>query len=200
MRLLLLVVCLAHPALCEGRHWVRRLTLAASCAASFWDVQTTRAAVARGGREANGFFADANGNPRWGRMIGVKAGLCGAMALVEELGFRSRARGSPVFRRQYRVGGLLHRRGAPQPRRGARPGLPPQGERVTIRHNNESEPTGANAQTPYSWCEEPDCRRFRKRRRRQDHRFGEPGGSAGRARLQGGAARCRRVRAATFRS
>lgn len=90
MKLLALVVCLAHPAFCEGRHWVRRLTLAASCAASFWDVQTTRAAVARGAREANGFFADANGRPRWGRMVGVKAGLCGAMAVVEELGFRGR--------------------------------------------------------------------------------------------------------------
>lgn len=84
-----LAVCLAHPAVCEGRPWVRRLTLAASCAASFWDVQTTRAAVARGAREANGLFAGPGGRPRWGRMIGFKAGLCVGTAVAQETLFRN---------------------------------------------------------------------------------------------------------------
>lgn len=80
-----LVVCFAHTARAEGRHWLRRATLAASCAASLWDIETTRTAVARGAREANGFFADSAGNPRWGRIIGVKAGLCLGMAAAQEV-------------------------------------------------------------------------------------------------------------------
>ncbi len=85
---LTLVVCLAHPAMAEGRHWLRRVTLAASCTSSLWDIETTRTAVARGAREANGFFADSAGNPRWGRIIGVKAGLCLGMAAAQEIVFR----------------------------------------------------------------------------------------------------------------
>ncbi len=85
---LALVVCLAHPAMAEGRHWLRRAALAASCAASFWDVQTTRTAVARGAREANGLFADAAGNPRWGRIAGIKAGLCLGMVAAQEVVFK----------------------------------------------------------------------------------------------------------------
>lgn len=81
-------VCLAHPAFSEGSQWLRRLTLAASCASSFWDIQTTRAAVARGAREANGLLADAAGNPRWGRIIGLKAGLCVGMAAAQETVFK----------------------------------------------------------------------------------------------------------------
>ena len=81
---LALVVCLAHPALAEGGHWLRRATLAASCAASLWDIQTTRTAVARGAREANRLFADSAGNPRWGRIIGLKAGLCLGVAAAQE--------------------------------------------------------------------------------------------------------------------
>jgi hypothetical protein len=79
-----LVVCLAHPAFGEGRQWLRRITLAASCAASIWDLQTTRTAVARGARESNRLVADAAGNPRWGRMIGLKAGLCVGTAVAQE--------------------------------------------------------------------------------------------------------------------
>ena len=82
---LALVVCLAHPAMAEGRHWLRRVTLAASCAASLWDAQTTRAAVARGGREGNSLLADSAGNPRWGRIIGIKAGLCLGVAAAQEI-------------------------------------------------------------------------------------------------------------------
>ena len=71
---LLLWVC--APAQAEdnggGRKWLRRATMAAACAASFWDIQTTRTAVRHGAYEANRLFADAGGNPRWGRMIGFK--------------------------------------------------------------------------------------------------------------------------------
>lgn len=85
-----LVVCLGRPAFAEGRHWLRRVTLVASCAASLWDIQTTRTAVARGAREANGLFADSAGNPRWGRMIGLKAGLCMGTAVAQETIWKNR--------------------------------------------------------------------------------------------------------------
>ena len=65
--------------------WLRRVTLAASCAASAWDIQTTAAAINRGGRESNGLFADPLGRPRWGRVISFKVGLCGGMIASQEL-------------------------------------------------------------------------------------------------------------------
>jgi hypothetical protein len=69
----------------SSRHpWLRRLTLAGACAASFWDVQTTRAGVNQGARESNPLFADPQGRPRWGRIIGFKAGACAASFAVEE--------------------------------------------------------------------------------------------------------------------
>ena len=77
----------------SGRTWVRRITLAAACAASAWDIQTTAAAVGRGGREGNGWFADPVGRPRWGRMIGFKAGLCGGLIVSQEL--RALGRSTP---------------------------------------------------------------------------------------------------------
>jgi hypothetical protein len=84
-----LLVCACVPARpASAGHWLRRATLAAACAASFWDVQTTRTAIARGAREGNGFFADTAGYPRWGRMIGFKVGVCGGSILAEELLFR----------------------------------------------------------------------------------------------------------------
>ena len=74
----------------RGRHpWLRRVTLAAACAASFWDVQTTHAGVAQGAREANPLFADPQGHPRWGRLIGFKAGACAASFVAEERFARS---------------------------------------------------------------------------------------------------------------
>lgn len=82
-----LLVCLSEsaPAQKRGHPWIRRITLAASCAASFWDLQTTRAAVSQGAFEGNRFLANADGSPRWGRIIGLKAGLCGGMVLTEVL-------------------------------------------------------------------------------------------------------------------
>jgi hypothetical protein len=84
------VVCLCGGARAETKPatWLRRATVAAACAASFWDMQTTRTGVRYGGREGNAFLADAQGRPRWGRMAGVKAGLCGGMMLAQELGAR----------------------------------------------------------------------------------------------------------------
>jgi len=66
------------------RIWLRRVTLAASCAASAWDVQTTASAIGRGARESNNMFTDPLGRARWGRMIGFKAAVCGGMAAAQE--------------------------------------------------------------------------------------------------------------------
>ena len=91
MRIVLVLAVISYlynPALAQAQQarqsWARRLTLAASCAASLWDVQTTAAAISRGGRESNGLFSDPQGRPRWGRMIGLKAGLCGALVVAQE--------------------------------------------------------------------------------------------------------------------
>lgn len=85
----LLLGCVGLPGISSAqespRKWVRRITLAASCATSAWDVQTTAAAIGRGGRESNGLFADPLGRVRWGRMIGFKAGVCGSMIASQEL-------------------------------------------------------------------------------------------------------------------
>jgi hypothetical protein len=67
------------------RVWLRRITLAASCAASAWDIQTTAAAIGRGGRESNNMFTDPLGRVRWGRMVGLKVALCGGMAAGQEI-------------------------------------------------------------------------------------------------------------------
>ena len=67
------------------RKWVRRVTLVAGCAASLgFDTLSTRHAVANGAVESNGVLAGSQGSPAWGRMIGLKAGLCGASAVFEE--------------------------------------------------------------------------------------------------------------------
>jgi hypothetical protein len=73
-----------HPRTLK-KTWVRRATLVASCAASLaFDSLTTRRAVAAGGVESNPVLADAQGHPQWGRIIGLKAGLCGFTAAIEE--------------------------------------------------------------------------------------------------------------------
>jgi hypothetical protein len=67
------------------RHpWLRRITLAAACGASFWDLQTTRQSVSHGAREANPLLADSQGRPRFGRIVGFKTGTCLASFVVEE--------------------------------------------------------------------------------------------------------------------
>jgi hypothetical protein len=81
----LLVLCLCGSAYPEsgGHPWLRRALVAASCAASVWDAQSTNEAVSRGAREGNGFLADASGRPLWGRIAAVKGGLCAGSVLGE---------------------------------------------------------------------------------------------------------------------
>ena len=67
------------------RVWIRRVTLAAGCAASLaFDTITTRRATANGAIETNSLLAGSNGQPAWGRVIGFKVGSCAATALLQE--------------------------------------------------------------------------------------------------------------------
>ena len=67
------------------RVWIRRATLAAGCAASLaFDTWSTRRAVNAGAVEGNGLFTNSQGQPQWGRMISIKAGMCGASAILQE--------------------------------------------------------------------------------------------------------------------
>src|SRR5215467_9548731 len=73
-----------HPQTSK-RVWIRRITLGAACAASFgFDTLSTRRAVAAGAVETNGLLADSHGHPKWGKMIGIKAGMCASSAFFEE--------------------------------------------------------------------------------------------------------------------
>ncbi len=78
----------------QNRHLtlVRRLTVVAACAASFWDAATTHTAVQAGALEGNPFLSGTQGKPRWGRMITIKAALCAGTAISQEARvFRNRA-------------------------------------------------------------------------------------------------------------
>ena len=67
------------------RVWMRRLTTAAGCAASLaFDTLTTRRAVNAGAVETNGLFANSQGQPQWGRMVGIKAAFFGASIVLQE--------------------------------------------------------------------------------------------------------------------
>jgi hypothetical protein len=87
-----LLFAMALPAgdLAEASHttkrvWIRRITLAAGCAASLgFDTITTHRAVSAGAMETNGLLADSQGRPQWGRVIGIKAGACAASAFMQE--------------------------------------------------------------------------------------------------------------------
>jgi hypothetical protein len=71
-----------HPSKAK---WIRRATLVAGCAASLaFDTLSTRRAVASGAVESNGLLANSNGSVSWGRVIGLKSGLCGGSALLQE--------------------------------------------------------------------------------------------------------------------
>ena len=63
---------------------LRRVTLVASCAASFWDFQTTVVGAHLGSKEGNGWMTNSKGQPRLGLMLGVKSGMCAAMAVAQE--------------------------------------------------------------------------------------------------------------------
>ena len=96
MKFVLVVACLAG--LCSGAHaeerghLLRRITLAASCAASLWDYQTTAAAASYGAIEKNGLMADSQGRPRLGLIFGIKAGICAAAAVAQETHLLGRSR------------------------------------------------------------------------------------------------------------
>jgi hypothetical protein len=77
--------------------WLRRLTLAASCAASFWDLSTTRTASVRGALESNRYLADSRGNPQWSRIIGIKVGLCAGTGVMQELLQRRRPSNAQAY-------------------------------------------------------------------------------------------------------
>lgn len=66
------------------------MTLAAGCAASIaFDTWSTRRAISAGGVEQNGLLSNSQGDPLWGRTMGIKAGLCGATLLMQEKHFLS---------------------------------------------------------------------------------------------------------------
>jgi hypothetical protein len=67
------------------RVWVRRATLAASCAASLaFDTWSTHRMLAAGAVESNPLLANSRGTTSWARTIGLKAGVCGVSALLQE--------------------------------------------------------------------------------------------------------------------
>lgn len=68
--------------------WLRRITWAAGCAASFWDAQATISAVRRGADEGNPLPVNQQGAPRWGRIVAFKAGTCASTFAVERLATR----------------------------------------------------------------------------------------------------------------
>lgn len=90
---LLLIVCACSSYAAEpgtpARHtWIRRATLAASCAASLiFDTYATNAAVSAGAVEGNALLAGGQGRPRWGLTFGLKAATCAGSAVLQESGW-----------------------------------------------------------------------------------------------------------------
>ena len=84
--LLIMCACAGSAAERPSSHtWIRRATLAASCAASLvFDTYSTRAAVSAGAVEANSLLAGQQGRPRWGLMFGLKAANCAVSAVLQE--------------------------------------------------------------------------------------------------------------------
>jgi hypothetical protein len=64
--------------------WLRRGVSIAACAASFYDLYTTRQDSNAGARENNTFFANPNGSAKLGKMAGFKGMLCGAQFVLGE--------------------------------------------------------------------------------------------------------------------
>ncbi|MEO7143288.1 MAG: hypothetical protein ABI165_07255 [Bryobacteraceae bacterium] len=88
MSLLLVCPCASvageHPSPAK-RIWIRRATLAASCAASMiFDTYSTRAAVSAGAVEGNALIASPEGRPRWALTFGLKAAVCAGSAVLQE--------------------------------------------------------------------------------------------------------------------
>lgn len=80
---LLLLAVPADPAMLP---WLRRLSLAGSCAVSFFgDYASTREAAKLHAREANPFLRGHDGGPNLPLVFGLKAGGCAASAFIQEL-------------------------------------------------------------------------------------------------------------------
>lgn len=82
---------------------IRRLSLAAVVAAEAMDAYSTHLAVANGAGEANPLLAR-NGQPIWGRIIGVKIGIVAGVAFAQEFSFR---KGAPSHDRLWTLSNSL---------------------------------------------------------------------------------------------
>src|ERR1700692_1649429 len=85
----LLIVLLVFPGTAPAApkfKWLRRVTLAAACAASAADGATTYEGKLAGFRENNLLLRAADGTPAMGRVIGLKVALCGLSIWREERG------------------------------------------------------------------------------------------------------------------
>jgi hypothetical protein len=80
-----LAIGLSHHSRTPKRVWIRRATLAAGCAASLaLDTWSTHRMLQAGAIETNPLLANSQGGTNWARTIGLKAGVCGVSALMEE--------------------------------------------------------------------------------------------------------------------
>jgi hypothetical protein len=93
---LLLLALLTATADAAEHRWLKRLTAIGVCAVSGADLATTAIGVSRGGHETNGLLAH-NGQPLWGRMIGINAGACGAAIVGTRLPARYMVPGALAF-------------------------------------------------------------------------------------------------------
>jgi hypothetical protein len=81
---LLVAPCTAPAA--QKFKWLRRATLAAACAASAADAVTTYQGKLAGVQEDNPLLRAPNGTAAMGRVIGLKAALCGLSMWSQERG------------------------------------------------------------------------------------------------------------------
>jgi hypothetical protein len=92
-------VCLTGLLQAESKRglWLRRLTLAAACASSFWDLHTTGTALRSGAVESNPLLVDGVGSVRSGRMLGVKLAVCAGSGISQEVLQRNPHSGSQNY-------------------------------------------------------------------------------------------------------
>ena len=77
----LLVFLLLMPACLAAPRWLRYVGAASVCGLAAADIGTTAVGTSQGGHETNPLLANA-GRPRWGRIIGLNAGVCAASIVV----------------------------------------------------------------------------------------------------------------------
>jgi hypothetical protein len=83
MKRLLLITLLALP-VHAAPQWLKRAAATGACAASMLDLASTVSSVNRSGHETNPLLAGPNG-PRYGRIVGLKIGLCAAQVIAAEI-------------------------------------------------------------------------------------------------------------------